>query len=278
LVRTISDDLYKALDQPVVIENRDGAGGNIGTMIAAGAAPDGYTFLVAPTPSLVINQHLFRSFKIDPLKAFVPVIYMAYTPSVLWTNGNVPANDFKAFIAHARAQKGRLNFGSPGVGSPPHLTLAALNEAQQLNMVSVTYRGSAPVFAGLLSGELDLGFARYGDGAPYMKTGKLRPLAVMGEKRLRMLPDTPTFAEVGMGDVGRATFWALVAPRGVPEPILERMNAAFRAALATPKAQQLADTGIVPVGGTRQDAAEKINQEAVLWPQLLKRLNFPMQD
>ena len=274
MMRLITEDLGHRLGQPVVVENREGAAGNIGTTVAANSAPDGYTFLVSQTSNFVINQHLFRSFKVDPLTAFEPVVHMGNTPAVLLTNADIPPNDLQAFTDYAKAHKGKLNYGSPGVGTPPHLTLMALNQTRDLGMISVTYRGSSPVLLALVSGELTAGFALYGQALQFIKAGKIRPLAVQGTKRLRMLPDTPSFAEFGMTGVGTEPWWAMVAPKGTPTAIMEKMNEAVRAALSSPKVrQQLEDAGIDPVASTREEAVEKFRSEANTWAKIIRNLN-----
>jgi len=277
MMRFISDDLAKRLGQPIVVDNREGAGGNVGVMLAAKSPADGYTFLVGQTSNFVINHLLYKSFNVEPPKAFVPVIHMGNTPSVLLTNLNVPANDVKAFLAAAKAQKGKLNFGSPGVGTPVHLTLAALNSKFDLGMASISYRGATQVLTGVVSGELNLGFALQGQAQTFIDTGRVRPLAVLGSSRLPALPNTPTFDEAGLENVGGETWWAMVAPVGTPTAIVDRMNAAVRQALTAPDVRKrLEDMGVFPIASTREEITQKFGREAAHWARTVKDLNIPV--
>lgn len=278
IVRLVSDGLAKRLGQPIVVDNREGAAGNIGTMAVARAAPDGYTLLVASTANFVINQHLYRSFSIDPLTAFAPIIQLADVPSLLVTSLSLPANDFQSFVAYARGHKGQINFGTPGIGTPGHLTIEALNRSLGLGVTSLPYKGASQVLTAVVSGELDVGFALPGVAAQYIQNGKLRPLAVLGQERIALLPDTPSLGELGFGNAGGVAWWAMVAPAGTPEPITQRMNAAMREAMSAPAARKrLEELGIVPAAGTREELATKLTRDAAIWSRVIKELGIPPQ-
>jgi tripartite-type tricarboxylate transporter receptor subunit TctC len=279
IMRTISNDLAERVGEPIIIDNRDGAAGNVVTMVASRSAPDGYTFLVAQTSNFVVNHLLYHSFTIDPIKAFTPVMHLGTTPSVLLTNLNVPANDMKAFIAAVKAQKGKINFGNPGVGTPVHVTLEAMNRSVYLGMTSVSYRGATQVVTGLLSGELQVGFALEGPAKEYIESGKLKPVAILSSKRSPTLPHTPTFAELGMGKLGGNTWWVMVAPTGTPAPILDRMNTALKGSMASAEVRaKLLELGILPVASTRQEAANFMKGGAEHWTRSIRELNIPVLD
>lgn len=276
VIRLISEELGKRLGQPVIVENRDGAAGNVGTLAAARAAADGYTFLVAPSSNFVINPLIYTSFKLDPLKAFTPVIHMCNTPTLLVTSVKVAPNDLNAFIAYAKANKGKVFFGDPGVGSPVHLALEALNRSQDLGMTSVSYRGSAPVLTDVVSGQIQLALAIPGSAQPHIQSGRIRPVAALASKRLASMPDTPTFADAGLKEIRGETWWAMAAPVGTPEPVLERMNSEVRNALSAPNMRKrLEEVGIVPMAGTRRELADLLSAEAPYWARVVKELAIP---
>jgi tripartite-type tricarboxylate transporter receptor subunit TctC len=279
IMRLISEDIGRRLGQPVLVENKEGAGGNLGTAAVAKAAPDGYTFLVAQTSNFVVNHLLYRTFAIDPLNAFAPVILIGNTPAVLVTSANISPNDFRAFASYAKAHQGKVNFGTAGIGTVGQLTLEALNRSQHLGMTSVNYRGAGQVLSSVVSGELDVGFALPGLAAQYIQAGKIRPVAVLTGNRLPSLPDTPSFRELGLDNVGGETWWALVAPAGTPEKVQDSMNAAVREALQAPAVRrQLDGLGIVFAASSRPEAVQKFAREAAHWAQTIRELGVQKVD
>lgn len=279
LIRLVQDDLAKRLGQPIIVENREGAGGNIGAQVAAGAAPDGYTLLIASTGQFVINQHLYQSYTIDPLKAFAPIIHIADIPGMLFASATMPAKDLRDLAAQSKDLKGKLNYGTPGLGTTPQMALEMLNRSLGLGMTHVAYRGSPQVLQGLLGGEIQLGYGVPGAALPFVQQGKLRVVAVTGEKRMPSIPDTPTFKELGLDHIGGVTWWALVAPAGTPEPILDRINSAMRQAFAVPDVRKrLEELGIIPVAGTRKEMNDLMGKEAIRWSRTIKELGLEKQN
>lgn len=279
LIRLVSDDLGRRLGQPVIVINRDGAGGNIGAQVAATAPPDGYTLLVASTGQFVINQHLYRSYTIDPLKAFVPIIHIADAPGMLFASTSLPAKDLRGLAAQARELNGKLNYGSPGLGTTPHMALELLNRSLGLGMTHVPYRGSPQVMQGLMAGEIQLGYGLPAAGLPFVQQGKLRAVGVTGDKRMASIPETPTFKELGLDHIGGVTWWTMVAPAGTPEPILDRVNAAMRLTFASPELRKrLDEMGFIPVAGTRQEMKDLLAREAPHWARVIKELALEKQD
>ena len=205
LIRLLSEELRSRLGQPVVVENRPGAGGNIGATAVAQAAPDGYTLLVGATNNFVINQSLYRQMAFDPLKAFEPITIMADVPSVIFISGDVPAKSFSEFVAYAKENPGKLNYGSPGTGTTPHLSAELINRARGLGMTHVSYSGAPPAITALLANQVQFYLGGAGLGAQHVRAGKLRALAVASSSRLVSMPDTPTFDEAGSGAVNART-------------------------------------------------------------------------
>lgn len=234
VARLLAEEMRVTLGQPIIVDNRPGAGGNIGAMAVERAEPDGYTLLVAPTNNLVVNQYLYKSLGYDPLKAFEPISFLINVPSVLFVQPSV-GRTFSEFNKQAKARKGQLNYGSPGTGTTPHLTMNAINQAMGWDMIHVPYQGAQKAILALISGDIQAYVGGAGLGLPHVKSGKLAAVAVSNAKRLTVLPDTPTFAEVGLGSIKASNWWGLVAPKGTPPAIIERLNAAVRDAMQRPK-------------------------------------------
>jgi len=265
LPRIFAEKLSAKWGQPVVFENRPGAGGNIGAEFAYKAEPDGYTlFATAPGP-LVVNQNLFRKLAFDPAQ-FVPVSVMAAIPNVFLINPKVPARNVDELIVYARANPGKLNYGSQGNGTTSHLTAELFKSAAGgLNIAHVPYKGSAPAMAALLGGEIDLMFDNLGVTLQHVKSGKLKVLAVGSEKRVASLPEVPTMSEILSGFSSVAWF-GIVAPPKTPAPIAEKLSAAVAEAIRQPDvARRLAAMSAEPIGGTPAEMAVFMKRDGERW-------------
>jgi tripartite-type tricarboxylate transporter receptor subunit TctC len=265
LPRIFAEKLSAKWGQPVLVENRPGAGGNIGAELAYKAEPDGYTlFATAPGP-LVVNQNLYRKLAFDPAQ-FVPVSVMAAIPNVFLVNPNVPAKNVDELIAYAKANPGKLNYGSQGNGTTSHLTAELFKStAGGLNITHVPYKGSAPAMAALLGGEIDLMFDNLGVTLQHVRSGKLRALAVGGEKRVASLPDVPTMSEILSGFTSVAWF-GIVAPPKTPTIIAEKLSAAVAEAIRQPDvAKRLAAMSAEPIGGTPAEMAAFMKRDGDRW-------------
>ena len=265
LPRIFAEKLNAKWGQPVLVENRPGAGGNVGAEVAYKAEPDGYTlFATAPGP-LVVNQNLYRKLAFDPAQ-FVPVSVMAVIPNVFLVNPNVPAKNVEELIAYAKANTGKLNYGSQGNGTTSHLTAELFKStAGGLNITHVPYKGSAPAMAALLGGEIDLMFDNLGVTLQHVKSGKLKVLAVGSEKRVASLPDVPTMSEILSGFTSVAWF-GIVAPPKTPASIAEKLSAAVAEAIRQPDvAKRLAAMSAEPVGGTPAEMAAFMKRDGERW-------------
>lgn len=271
--RLLADEMRPKLGQPVLIDNRPGAGGNIGTAAVAGAEPDGYTLVVGATNNFVINQFLYRGMGFDPLEKLAPVTILVDVPSVIFSPAQVPAKTFAEFAQWAKANKGRVNFGSPGAGTTPHLSAALISKTRELGMTHIPYKGASQVVTALLANEVQFYMGGAGLGAQHVKAGKLHALAVSNDRRVAALPDTPTFKEVGLGDIKASNYWAVAVPQGTPNDVVQRLYQAFRAALTAPSAQErFAKLGVVPVGTTPAETAQRWREEAEYWGKAVKEM------
>ncbi|MGQ0546321.1 MAG: Bug family tripartite tricarboxylate transporter substrate binding protein [Betaproteobacteria bacterium] len=270
--RLLADELRPDLGQPVIVENRPGAGGNIGTAAVAQADADGYTVLVGATNNFVINQFLYKM-GFDPLQALAAVTILVDVPSVIFISGQVPAKDFAGFVRYARANKGKLNYGSPGAGTTPHLSAALISKTRDLGMTHIPYKGSAPGIAALLANEVQFYMGGAGLGLQHVRAGKLHAVAVSNAKRLDTLPDTPTFDEIGLSDVKASNYWGVAVPKGTPTAIVEKLSVAFRAAISSPAAKErFAKLGVTPIGTTPAETARRWREEADYWGKAVKEM------
>ncbi len=232
LARLIAQPLGETFGQPVVIENKGGANGNIGGEMVARSAPDGYTLLVSSGSMVAINPHLYASMSFDPAKDLVPVASVARVPFYLVVRTENPAKDFEAFVADLKANPGKRNFGSPGIGSSPHLAAEMLKKMTGTDAQHVPYRGAAPALNDLLGAQLDFLFDP-GIAIEHVKAGRLRALAIGSPQRAPQLPDVPTLEELGLAGFDTDAFFGVYAPAGTPRDVIMRLNAEINRALAT---------------------------------------------
>jgi tripartite-type tricarboxylate transporter receptor subunit TctC len=274
--RIIGDWLARKWGQAVVIENKAGAGGNVGAEVVANAEPDGYTLLSSPPPPLVINQNLYPKLGFDPL-AFVPISVMAIVPTALVVNPmKITANTVPQFITLARANPGKITSATQGNGTTSHLSSAMFQMLANVQFVNVPYRGSAPALQGLVAGDVDVMFDNLGVSLALVQGGQLKLIAV-GTRRMKSLPDVPTIAETLPGFVSSAWF-AVVAPPKTPQAIAAKINADINEALRQPDiAKRLADLSAEPVGGTTAAAAEFMSQEIERWRGVIKATGIKLE-
>lgn len=250
--RIVAEGLRQTLGQVVVVENRAGAGGSIGTAAIAQAEPDGYTIGIGTASTLAINPATYKNLSFDVLKDLMPIGGIAEVPNIMSVNPSVDALDMAAFIAFARAHPGELSYASAGNGSVSHLLGEQFKLATGTDIVHVPYKGVGPALLDAVGGQVEVIYDNLPTSLPLVQEGRLRALAVSGETRVPALPDVPTFAEVGLADMNWMAFFGLVAPKGIPEPVLQKLSDALGEALALPGvrdklvAQQAVVTGTSP--------------------------------
>jgi tripartite-type tricarboxylate transporter receptor subunit TctC len=278
LPRIVGEKLSQKWGQPVVIENKVGASGNIGMAAGAMAPADGYTFVLAPTGNLTVNPTLFKNLPFDTAKDFTPVTLLAEVPNVLVVHPSVPAKTFQELIAYAKANPGKLNFASPGDGSGAHLAGELLKLDAGIQAVHIPYKGLAPAVNDLLGGQVQMMFAGVSTVIQHVKSGKLVALAVAGPKRLEALPGVPTVAESGYPGFDVTSWYGIVARTGTPPEIIRKVNADMVEALKRDDVRaKLAPLGLEPVGNTPEEFAAKIQSESRKWGDIVKRANIRVQ-
>jgi len=270
LGRLVAERMSKALGGTIIVENRGGAGGTIATRQVAKSAPDGYTILIA-TSSLAINPALYPSVGYDPIKDFAPIGLLASGANVVLVHPSVPANSIAELIALAKKDPGKLNFASTGSGSSVHLAAELIAAMAGVKINHVPYRGSGPALNDLLGGHVTMMFATVPSAAGIAKGGKVRALAVSSAKRSVAFPDLPTIAEAGLPGYVAELHYGLVAAAGTPRPIIDRLNAALRAALDDPTLRErLAREGAVPLPSTPEEYAADIAAEERMWGKIVR--------
>lgn len=270
LPRLVADLLSRKWGQPVIVENRTGAAGNIGSEVAYRAAPDGYTLLSAPPPPLVINQSLYPRLGFDPLK-FEPIIVMAHVPNALIVNpNNVKASSVAELIEYLQKNPDKVTAATQGSGTTSHLTAELFSLMAKVKLRNIPYRGSAPALQGLLAGDVDLMFDNLGVSLPLVEAGKLKLLAVASSERMPSLRDIPTLAEVLPGFESVA-WYAIVAPPNTPTSIVNKINADVNVALREPELQErLKKLSAEVFGGSAERARKYMQEEAARWADVIK--------
>jgi tripartite-type tricarboxylate transporter receptor subunit TctC len=275
LPRLLGPKLTELWGQPVVVENKPGAGGNIGMDTVAKAAPDGYTLVVGPNGNLVVNPHLYARLPYDVMRDLVPITLIATFSNMLVVNPDVPAKTVPELIALAKAKPGMISYGSPGTGSQPHLGGEFLKLMAGIDIVHVPYNGTAPALKDLLGGQITFMFAQTSAALPQIQSGKLRALGVASPRRETLLPDVPTIAESGLPGFEAVSWYALLAPAGTPKEIVTRVQADFARVLQMPDIREkLVAQGGDPVGNTPEQLAAQMKTESARYADVVKRANI----
>ncbi len=269
--RKMGVDLAKALGQTVVIENRAGAGGVVGTDAVAKAAPDGYTIGMGNLAALSVNVSLMKKLPYDPLKDLLPVVLIERSPLILVAGPGLQANSLQEVIAYAKANPGKIGFGSSGIGGAHHLSGEMLKLRTGIDMVHIPYKGGAPAAADLMAGHLPMMFEMGYAALPSVKAGKTRALAVTSAQRVALLPDVPTMAEAGQPGFESYNWQGIIVPAGTPRAIVDRLNREFNAILLLPDQRDaILATASEVAGGTPEVFRDLIRSETVKWAQVVQ--------
>lgn len=270
LARTLGQEMAERLGQQIIIDNRPGAGGNIGADLAAKAAPDGYTILMGTVATHAINPNLYSQMPYDAAKDFAPIVLVATLPNLLVVNPSLPARNVKELIALAKAKPGELAFASAGNGTSQHLSGELFKKMTGVDMIHIPYKGSAPAVTDLVGGQVHLMFDNIPSSLPQVRAGKLRALAVTGPRRSPVLPDLPTLSEAGLPGFSITSWFALFAPAGTPAKILIRLNKEAGKAIASKELrQQWMAQGIESAGGSAEQLAAFRRIEAPRWEKII---------
>jgi tripartite-type tricarboxylate transporter receptor subunit TctC len=270
LARIIAAPLGEALGQQVVVDNRPGAGGNIGADIAAKSAPDGYTLFMGTSGPLSINPSLYPKLPFDPIRDFAPVILAASAPFVVIAHPSVPANSVKELIALAKGKPGYLNYGSVP-GSASHLSTELFKMMAGIDMVHIPYKGAAPATTDVIAGQIHVSFASTPGSVPVVKAGKVRALGVTSARRIAKLPEVPTIAEAALPGYEASVWYGVVTPARTPQPVVVRLNREIAKILATPAhRERMTGADFEPTTGTPEQFAAFIRSETAKWAKVIK--------
>lgn len=271
LARLVGGKLERIVNQPVIIENRPGAGGNIGTTFAARAAPDGYTLVIVGA-SVTINPALHGAKVVDPVREFTPVIQLTTQPIVLVAHPSLPAGSMSEVIALARRAPGKLAYSTPGIGTPTHIAAELVALRTGITWLHVPYSGAGAILKDTLSGEVPLSFTLLGGAEPYLRSGQLKAIAVTSDRRVAALPAVPTISESGLPDYEITSWHGIVAPAGTPAPVIERLRSALTMTLRDPDVvARLRGLGMEPAEGTPEAFASRIANEMSRWKAVVDR-------
>lgn len=277
VARLVGKSLSDTLKQPFIIDNKPGASGNIGADFVAKSAPDGYTLLVGSAGVFAANQYLYANPPFDPQKVFAPVMRVVDQPNILVVSPSFPAKNLKELIAQAKAKPGKLTFGSASVGSAQHFSAEVLMQQAGIELLHVPYKGGAPALTDLMGGQIDFLFDTSPTALPYVKSGKLRALAITSGQRSPLLPDVPTMKEAGLPNFEVVTWTGIAAPAGTPKPIVDKLNATIRAALRGDLRKQLEETSLIPADGSPEDFREFLRKDAENYERLVKTAKITPQ-
>jgi tripartite-type tricarboxylate transporter receptor subunit TctC len=277
LCRIVGERLSAAWGQPVIVDNRAGAGGNVGAEIAYRADPDGYTLLCSPPPPLAINHNLYKTLPYDGTK-FVPIGVLALVPNVISARPDLPANTLKELIAYAKANPGKVTYASQGNGSTSHLSAQMLATMAGIELVHVPYKGEGPALVDLTAGRVDIFIGNISAALRFEKAKQAKFLGLASRTRSPVAPDVPTTAELGLPDLLASAWFALVAPPGTPDAIAQKANADLAEALRQPDVRtRFLDLDAQPQGGTTAATAAFIKEEEARWRAVIKSANVTLE-
>uniref|UniRef100_C5CPB2 ABC transporter substrate-binding protein n=1 Tax=Variovorax paradoxus (strain S110) TaxID=543728 RepID=C5CPB2_VARPS len=273
MARTLAAEMKDRLGQPMIVENRAGAGGNIGADYVARAEADGHTLLFGTSGPLAINASLYRKISYDPVKSFAPVIQVGYLPNILVVNPALPVKDVKELVAYAKANPGKLSYASSGNGASSHLAGVLFNSVAGTDLQHIPYKGTGPALNDLLGNQVSMTFTDILTALPYVRAGKLRALGVATLARSQALPEVPTIAEQGYKGYDVSVFFGIVAPTGTPADRVARLNQAFAEVLNSPKVKQMfAAQGLEASADTSpQKLGQFIVSESAKWKDVVKK-------
>ena len=270
VARLVGAKLAENLGQQVIIDNRSGASGNIGTEMAARAAPDGYTLVINTLP-LVTNGFLFSRVPYDVINDFAPISLLSSSPSMLAVHPSVPARSVRELLQLAKSRPGTLNYGAAGVGTNPHIAGELFNLLGKVNIVVVQFKGGGPALIATIGGEIGVSFSGVGETAPYVEAGRLRALGVTGLKRFAALPNTPTIAEAGLPGYEFSTWHALLAPKATPRAVVTLLNDKIKQSMRAPDfAKPFEQKGYEIIASTPEEAAAHLKSELAKWGKVIK--------
>ncbi|MGH8788385.1 MAG: tripartite tricarboxylate transporter substrate binding protein [Cupriavidus necator] len=270
LARLIAPKMGQLLGQTIVIENKPGAGGNLGADYVAHAAPDGYTLVIASS-QVTMNPFLGTKIPFSIERDFEPVGRIASVPIMLVANPDQPFRTLQDFIQYTRANPGKLSYSSPGNGTPQHLAGEVFAKLNKTELLHVPYRGTGPSITDLMGGQVQISFATFASAIQYVRTGKLRALGIAGKKRTPLMPDLPTFAEAGIAGYDAELWYSLLAPARTPRPVVDKINAALVAALKSPDvAEQMGKQGFEPQASSPAELKAYIGKEMARWQRLIQ--------
>ncbi len=269
LARTLANELPKTLGQPVIVENRPGSGSLVGTELAAKSAPDGYTLFIAALPFSVIQSLYKTSF--DVTKDFAPITLAGVSDNMLVAHPSFPANSVPELIKFARERPGRVNYGSSGGGTSVHLCMELFKTMTKTYMTHIPYRGSAPVVADLIAGQVDVMFDNLPNVIQHVKSGRMKALAISGPKRSPLAPEVPTVAESGVAGFEVTVWFGLLAPAGVPRDIIQRLNVESTKIINSPEvSDRFLKLGVTPSTGTPEQFGDMVKSEVARWAKVIK--------
>ena len=278
LARAIGQKMSETWNQPVIIDNRAGAAGNIGTEVAARATPDGHTLLMGTAGTHGINVSLYRKLSWHPVNDFAPVSLSAMVPNIMVVNNALPVKNVREFVAHVKANPGKLSYGSPGNGSTAHLSMELFKSMTGSTIVHIPYKGSAGVLTDVMGGQIAVTIDNMPPYIPQVKAGKIRALAVSTGKRSSAMPDLPTIAEAGVPGYEAGAWFGLLAPAGTPKPIVAQLSAESARIIKLPDvSKRVSELGADPVGSTPEQFAELIKTEIAKWAKVIKDANVELQ-
>lgn len=275
VARALMDHLSKAIGQPIVIDNRGGAGGNIGAGMVAKAKPDGYTILLATTGPAATNKLMYKTMTFDPQRDFADIVLVGKAPVIIVARPNGPANSLQGLIGYAKANPDKVTAGFPGNGTLGHITGKLLQERSGIKFGETQYRGSTPIITDLLGGHIDIAMDSMAAYVPQVQDGKLRALAIASSRRFAGLPDVPAASEAGLPGFEASVWYAMLAPTGTPAPVIAKLNAATNDFLKTAQAKELFEKlGIDVAGGTPNDLRTFVSSEIEKWAPIIKSANI----
>jgi len=278
LARLVGDRLSANLGKAVVVDNRPGAGGNIGMELGARSASDGYTLVLAPAGNLTVNPFLYRNVPYDVARDFAPVTVIAAVPNVLIVHPSVPARTISELIGHAKAHPGTLNYSSPGNGSGAHLAGELFKSMTGVDIVHIPFNGIAPAVTAVVGGQVQIMFAGAPSALPQVKAGRLVALGVASPKRIAAAPDLPTLAESGLPGFDVTSWYSIVVPSGTPNDIIAKLRSEIASALTQPDIQEkLAGLGAEPIGNTPAEFAAMLKVETAKWGKIVKDANIQVE-